>query len=250
MPSMLTFRSAILATGFVACGPHPGTAQITITEQPPAKATIKVDASQPAPYRIPRTIFGSFLEPIGNSTYNGLWSEIVVNPSFEENLWDTNHIAAMIRDEPALSRASSLGLPLPWEPIDQSQGNRYEPHWGGAPNSWRSLEIMGVPGRETGVKQKVYLPVHRVLRFEGSLLAKYLTGSPGLVIQIRKHGSGEVLASETIAVSSPDWSRYTFALDLHPDQLQRLEPSDFAVLVNGDGRVDLDNVLLFPADGI
>jgi alpha-N-arabinofuranosidase len=33
------------------------------------------------------TLFGSFLEPIGHSTYGGLWANVVENPSFEEGLW-------------------------------------------------------------------------------------------------------------------------------------------------------------------
>lgn len=247
---MSILRNATLLVSAVALAPSAVTAQITVTEAPPPEATIRIDASQPASYRIPSTIFGSFLEPIGNSTYNGLWAEILVNPSFEENLWDTSQIAAMIREQPSLYRASALGLPLPWEPIDVSQGNRYEPHWGGAPNSWRSLEVIGVPGSETGVKQKVYLPVHRVLRFEGSLFARHLEGSPTLTIQIRKHNSKEVLASANISVTVTGWSKYSFSLDVPPRSLQRLEPADFAILVNGDGRIDLDNVQLFPADAI
>jgi len=225
-------------------------AQITVSEPVPTIATIQIDAAKPASYRIPRTIFGSFLEPIGNSTYNGLWAEILVNPSFEENLWDVNHIAAMVRDEPGLARASQLGLPLPWEPINESQGNRYEPHWGSAPNSWRSLEVIGVPGRETGVKQKVYLPVHRVLRFEGSLFAKHLVGASTLTIQVRRHDSKEILTSTTVPVSGTDWSKYAFSIEIPQGKLERLEPADFAILVEGDGRIDLDNVLLFPADAV
>ena len=247
---MFILRNATLLLSAVALVPSAVTAQITVTEAPPVVATIKIDASRPASYRIPRTIFGSFLEPIGNSTYNGLWAEIIVNPSFEGNLWDTSHVAAMVREEPGLSRASALGLPLPWEPIDASQGNRYEPHWGGAPNSWRSLEVIGVPGRETGVKQKVYLPVHRVLRFEGSLFARHLQGSPRLTIEIRSHDSKEVLASANISVNDAGWSKYSFGLELAAGSLHRLEPADFAILVDGDGRIDLDNVQLFPADAI
>jgi len=36
-----------------------------------AISTIEIDASRPAAYPIPRTIFGSFLEPIGHSIYGG-----------------------------------------------------------------------------------------------------------------------------------------------------------------------------------
>src|SRR5580698_4945527 len=177
-------------------------AQITETTPASSTATIEIDASKPASYRIPRTIYGSFLEPIGNSTYNGLWAEILMNPSLEENLWDTNHIAGMIREEPSLSRASSLGLPLPWEPIDPNQGNRYEPHWGDASNSWRLLEVIGVPGQETGIKQMVYLPVHRILKYEGSLFGKHLDGPSTVTLQIRRRDSAEVIASTSVNVTA------------------------------------------------
>ena len=103
--------------------------------------TVTIDAREKAGYEIPRTIFGSFLEPIRSATYGGLWAEILENPSFEENLWNTSNIARMVQEEPALARSSSLGLPLPWEPLDEKQGNRYEPRWGDARNSWRSLAI-------------------------------------------------------------------------------------------------------------
>ena len=225
-------------------------AQITETKAPPATATIRIDASRPASYHIHRTIFGSFLEPIGDSTYNGLWAEILVNPSLEEDLWDTGHIASMVRDEPALTRASQLGLPLPWEPLDPSQGNRYEPHWGAAANSWRSLEVIGVPGHDTGIEQRVYLPIHRDLKYEGSLFAKHLAGPATLMLQIRRHGSNEVIASTSVTASATDWTKYSFTLDIPAGKLQRLEPSDFTVLLDGDERVDLDNINLFPADAL
>jgi alpha-N-arabinofuranosidase len=223
-------------------------AQITEVQAPPSKVSIRIDASKPASYRIPRTIFGSFLEPIGNSTYNGLWAEILVNPSLEENLWDTEHIASMLRDEPSLVRASQLGLPLPWEPVDPRQGYRYEPHWENAANSWRSLEVIGVPGQETGIRQKVYLPVHRELKYEGSFFAKHLDGASKISLQIRRHDSSEVLASTSVTVIAADWTKYPFALEMPAGKLQRLEPADFVILVDKDERVDLDNINLFPAD--
>src|SRR5947209_12708550 len=134
-----------------------------------APVRINVDAGRTVGQEIPQTIFGTVLEPIGNSTYNGLWAEILQNPSFEENLWSVTNAERMVQEEPALRRASGLGLPLPWEPLNVSQGNRYEPRWGDAANSWRSLAILGVPKEATGVKQKIFLPTHRELHYAGSL---------------------------------------------------------------------------------
>ena len=145
-------------------------AQITVEKPIPSKAQIDIDAGKTAGAPIPRTLFGSFLEPIGNSTYNGLWAELLVNPSLEENLWSARNLEALVHDRPELSEASALGLPLPWEPLDPKQGNRYEPRWGNAANSWRSLVVMGVPEHPTGIKQQVrYIEEPRI----GDLIVYY-----------------------------------------------------------------------------
>jgi len=52
---------------------------------------INIDAAKPAAYTVPRTIFGSFLEPIENSTYGGLVAELLENPSFEEGYGTRGH---------------------------------------------------------------------------------------------------------------------------------------------------------------
>lgn len=225
-------------------------AQITVSTPAPTHVTIQIYADQPANYKVPRTIFGSFLEPIKDSTYNGLWAEILVNPSLEEGLWSASKIADMVHDEPALAQASELGLPLPWEPLDAQQGNRYEPHWGDAANSWRSLEIIGVPGGQTGIKQKVYLPVHRTLHYTGSLYAKHLSGPSLLTISLRPRNSKDVLASAEIHAAAGAWNKYPFALALPVGGLPRLAPADFVVQVDGNERVDLDQLSLLPADAI
>ena len=141
-----------------------------------ADALIEIDAAKPAAYKIPRTIYGTFLEPIGHSIYPGLWAQVLENPSFEDNLWSVRNLERMVEAEPALGRSSSLGLPLPWQPLDQAQGARYEPRWNDAANSFRSLAIMALPGKETGVRQTVYLPVHRVLQYNGSIYVKHVSG--------------------------------------------------------------------------
>jgi alpha-L-arabinofuranosidase len=203
--------------------------------------TIKIDAGKPAGSEIPQTIFGSFLEPIGNSTYNGLWAEILQNSSFESGLWSASNIERMVHDEPPLARASQLGLPIPWEPLDPREGNRYEPRRGDAANSWESLAIFGVPGKETGIKQRVYLPMHRELRYKGSLYARHLSGPAGLDISIRKAGAPEqVFSHAQIEAASADWRKYSFDLELGAGQIRPLEPADFVIAVQPDERTIVD----------
>ena len=225
-------------------------AQIVVNEPIPATASIRVDARASAGGEIPRTIFGTFLEPIGDSTYNGLWAEILQNPSFESGLWDAPHVVQMLREQPELARASQLGLPLPWEPLRAGEGNRYEVRYGDAANSWQSLVVYGIPGEATGIRQEVYLPAQRTLVYRGSLYARHVSGAAGLTVSIRKHDSDEVLASAQVKASGSAWTKYSFTLTLPAGKLHRLDPADFAVEVEGNERVDLDELSLMPADAL
>lgn len=223
-------------------------AQITVDHAIPPVAKIEVNTSRPVGEEIPRTIFGSFLEPIGNSTYNGLWAEILQNPSLESGLWSAGNTNRMLHDEPSLVRASELGLPLPWEPLDGNQGNRYELRYGSAANTWQSLVIMGVPGQPTGIRQKVYLPVHRTLAYKGSLYARHESGPSGLTVSLRTRNGSEDLVSAHIDAAADQWTKYNFDLRVPDEKLHRLEPADFVVQVEGDARIEVDQFSLTPSD--
>jgi alpha-N-arabinofuranosidase len=213
-------------------------------------AVIRVDATRPVGRPIPRTIYGTFLEPIGRAIYGGLWAQALDNPSFEENLWSTDNLQRMVEREPALAQASRIGLPLPWEPLDAAQGWRYEPRWGDAANSSRSLLIMALPDKETGVRQQVYLPAHRTVRFTGSVWAKHVSGPAELEISLRKRNQPAAVLSRRRVPIAGAWTRYDFALEIERGALARLEPADFVISVNRETRVLVDQVLLFPADHV
>lgn len=213
-------------------------------------ATVQVDASKVL-HAIPHTIYGSFLEPIGHSTYGGLWAQILENPSFEENLWSAGNIRQMVTERPELVQASGAGLPLPWEPLDATQGARYEARWGDAANSSRSLLIMALPGKQSGVRQQVYLPVHRVLRYTGSLWAKPVSGPRELEVSLRRRSHPDsVLAKSALRLTGSGWTRYEFALELEKGALASREAADFVVAAADEARVLIDQVFLFPADHV
>lgn len=216
-----------------------------------AQATIEIDAAKPASYQIPRSIYGTFLEPIGNAIYGGLWAQILENPSFEENLWSADAIRRRVEREPGLARGSRRGLPLPWEPLDDAQGARYEPRWGDAANSSRSVLIMALPGKQTGVRQEVYLPVHRVLRYTGSIWFKHVSGPAEAEVSLRLRNRPEtVIATAKLPLSGAAWKRYEFSLEVPPGKLARLEPSDFVIALANETRAWVDQVFLFPADHV
>jgi alpha-N-arabinofuranosidase len=232
-------------------------AQIVQTQKQPTPDTtvIRIDAHKPAGYTIPRSIFGTFLEPIGNSTYNGLWAEILQNPSFEDSLWDVKHIADMVKDEPALSRASEMALPLPWEPLRYAQGSRYAPQWNDAANSYRSLLLMALPGedksKQTGIRQKVYLPVHRISHYVGSVYLKLVGGPAKVEVSLRERNNPDkIFSSREIELNTSQWQRYEFALDVNPGQIAPLEPADFVIAASNETRVLVDQASLLPADNV
>jgi alpha-N-arabinofuranosidase len=212
--------------------------------------TIEVNAAKDLG-KIPRTIYGTFLEPIGNSTYGGLWAQILENPSLEDGLWSAERLRARLDANPALYRASALGLPLPWEPLDPAQGARYEPRWNDAANSHRSLLLMALPDRETGIRQEVYLPVHRTLEYRGSLYAKHVAGPGRVQISLRQRNRHDVVyASDDVEAAKPEWTKYSFTLHLRPGQIASLQPGDLVVSSSNGTRVLLDQIFLWPSDAV
>lgn len=224
-------------------------AQITVVKPMPSTVTVRVDPN--GTEKVPDTIFGSFLEPIGNSINGGVSAELLVNRSLEAGLWNHVNLENMFREQPDLIASSNeTGIPLPWQSLNTAAGNRFELHVGEAANSWQSLEIMGQPDELTGIRQKVYLPVQRVLSYKVSLYAKHVSGPTTLTVSLRERETGKVLAEARIAAPATAWTKYETRLELKPDTLRRLEAADFAVSVEGTERVSVDQLSLMPSDAL
>ena len=248
----LVSRVSFALTSLLLAAPMPY-AGAQMTESPArADGLVHLRISKPEhPVTIPETLFGSFLEPIGHSTYGGLWADAVENPSFEEGLWSARNVEEMVRQRPELRRASELGLPLPWEPLDQAQGNRYSPVRGDAANSAQSILIMSLPGKEVGILQRVYLPAHRELSYTGSLWIKHVRGGSSVTVSLRRHAHpDQTFASATVGASAPTWTKFSFDLTLKPGQVAPLEPCDLVIALHDDARAMIDNVSLNPADAV
>lgn len=258
-------------------------------------AEIEVDANQPAAFTIPPTIFGTFTENIWDAVYGGVWAQVLHNPSFEPDYLSAGNIAdavrygrlvtdpsfgsGFVRVEPLAEetganrnrflRSSSQGLPLPWEEL-RPAGMRYEPRDGDAPNSNRSLLIMGLKDREVGVRQGIYLPVHRTRYFSGSFWVKRVgvdmrhpiarVAIPVVISLRRRDVPDDVLArtsafviirrSSSKAMRSDGWVQYGFTLNVPANKIASLEKIDFCISLDDERRVLIDDVRLFPADHI
>ena len=219
---------------------------------PAQEAVIHVNAGKRSPHRISPNIYGTFLEPIGNSINNGLWAQILENPSFEEGIWAAAETKRQVDSNPAFLRPAHISLPLPWEALNSRQGARYEPRWNDAANSYRWLVLMALPGRDqTGIRQEVYLPVHRTLEYGGSIWARHLSGPPVMEISIRRRNRPEeTLAVAVINLHGAEWVKYEFKLTLPSGRLASLEAADFVIAANENTRVGLDQAALLPTDAI
>lgn len=222
-----------------------------ITPSRPMPAGITVHVGEQGTERVPDTIFGTFLEPIGDSINNGIVAEVLVNGSLESGLWNHTNLEKMFREQPELIESTnSTGIPLPWQPLNRDAGNRYELHDGDAANSWQSLELMGSPNQQVGIMQRVYLPVQRELAYRVSLYAKHLSGPTRLTVLFRDPETGGTLAQSQVEAPSAQWTKYTTTLDLNRGQVRRLQAVDFGVAVEGDERTDVDEISLLPEDAI
>jgi len=215
------------------------------------EARIEIDAAKRSPSRIPRTIFGTFLEDIRQSTFGGVSAELLDNPSLE-----CYHASLATLQErfsaPPFLRSSNQGLPLPWLPLRPADGWRYEPRWGNAANSNSYLYVMGLESREVGIRQGIYLPIHRVRDYQGVLFAQSADGNVEVKVSFRKHDAPDtVLAATTVSIPGDGhWTKRSFSLSLGAGAVSPLELVDFAVSLNDDHRVGLDEIRLYPSDAV
>jgi alpha-N-arabinofuranosidase len=227
------------------------TACAQIIPSRPMPPTVTVRVGNEGTERVPDTIFGSFLEPIGNSINGGVVAEILENGSLESGLWNHSNLERLFREQPELIESTNqTGIPLPWQPLNMAAGNRFELQVGDAANSWQSLEILGTPNQLTGIMQKVYLPVQRVLGYRVSLYAKHVSGPTQLTVLFRDPETGKTLAESRVDASAKEWMKYETTIRLNPGAVRRLQAVDFGLAVEGIEQADVDEISLLPEDAI
>src|SRR5271157_743888 len=249
-------RTLSIGSLLLSAGPTPATAQneqfmTAYVRSASSEAQIEIDASKRSPAPIPRTIFGTFLEDIGQSVFGGVSAELLDNPSLE----DYHASLTTLRERfsaPDFARSTERGLPLPWLPLHWDDGWRYEPRWGQAANSECYLYLMGLKDREVGIRQSVYLPIERERDYQGVLFALSNEGALDLQVSFRKHDvPDKILAQSLVNVpGTGHWTKLPFRLSLPEGAVAALEAVDFAVSIQGDHRLAVDEIRLYPSDAV
>src|SRR5262249_53997074 len=144
---------------------------------------------------------------------------------------------------PAFRQSTRFNVPLPWLPL-RPAGRRYEPHIGNAANSSACLYIMGLAGREVGIRQSIYLPVEREVAYRGVLFVSAESASPVLSVSFRRHDRPDDMLAESILrpPTRRGWAKLSFQLKFPNGAVAPLEPVDFALAVKDGSRFSVDEI--------
>ncbi len=213
----------------------------------PAEARIAIDASVRA-RPISRYLFGKFTEHLGTNVYQGAWAQIVVNPEFAPaRLWprrdvlerDLKEAAALFR-QPNLLDDVRRGLTPFWSATGQVRGR-----WLEARRHYvQELKILdGGGGIETGI----FPPLHRTAQYQ--LTVKARAAQPvelrAEILTVAREKVGE------IALPVPNtWAEIRRDFKVHAPGHRKGDPYLLRLTFPGRASVEIDRVLLFPADHV
>jgi alpha-N-arabinofuranosidase len=265
MKTSMTLSGAASAAFFLFTGGLAAQSLSSYVRTDKPEAVIEIRAGQQSSFRIPRTVYGIYTENVGNEIYGGVSAQLLENPSLEDYHASLQVMNARFAD-PAFVESLNEGLPLPWQPL-RNVGKRYESIFGaGAANSDRYIYLIGLPhpepkgikGRpnvtteELGIRQGIYLPVHRELEYMGSLFASSAEGPVRLTVSFRpRNNPDNILTSTDVqAPAGGKWTKLPFRLSLPAGAVKSHELVDFVVSMTGDRRVSLDMIRLYPADAV
>jgi alpha-N-arabinofuranosidase len=216
---------------------------------------IEVWAQQRAARPVSRYLYGKFTEHLWWNVYNGLWAQILKNPSFES--WEL--LGDGWKRIPEWFRRGGFPEAFPSLRIPDSPGGGVAPWWlawgagqaeyaldTDAFNSERCQKIAAasVDGG-AGIEQPIFLPLHRTSAYQ---LELYARGPARLRISVQAPAGR--LVERDLAVDRTSWSRYRLALEIRPGAAPKGTPLLFRIELAAPGAVWLDQITLFPSDQV
>jgi alpha-L-arabinofuranosidase len=188
----------------------------------PAAVTIEVQAGRPGA-KINPAMWGIFFEDINFGADGGLYAELVKNRSFE--------FPDPLMGWTKISKSFPKGEITVREDAPFNAANRHY------------VRIAAQSADPLGISNEGFrgMGIHRDETYDFSVQIRDVEGTPGLRVQLYG-GDGTLLDSALISGFSNQWKKYTATL--HPKDTD--PKARLAVLVEGQGTLDLDMVSLFP----
>lgn len=226
-----------------------------------SRAVAEVDVSRLSNYVVEERLFGKFSENLGHNIYGGVWAQIFENPSLEPvatcHPWKGyGHFESVelkrLTKEDVLEKGDEKIVAYRWF------------RWNGRKSAYRLLEdayntsySQAINVRElaheaeaVGIRQQIFLPIHRELRYELSLFVKDATAP--IVAQIM-----DVLPSKKvfgkITFNPPQgmgWQKISGEIKLSIPKKMSGRPLWFCVGITAPGRAQIDQITIFPKDAI
>jgi alpha-N-arabinofuranosidase len=236
-------------------------------ERRDTEAEVHLYAGEKAEKPISRYLYGKFTEHLGRNIYGGMWAQILYNPGFEGwHFWgsDSADIGRRMRHF-----AERMGIPDIMESYDRGIAPWWLAYGHGeviyelGKNSFNSelaqkITVNSLKSQQAGVRQIIFLPLHREDGYELSFYAR--SEHPcRLHVAIRKvaveHAASlfkdeeNALAEEHVEVATADWQRHVLKLRIH-EELEIGTPLMLTIALSEPGTVWLDQMALFPEDNL
>ena len=230
-------------------------------------AEVHLYAGEKAEKPISQYLYGKFTEHLGRNIYGGMWAQILQNPGFEGwHFWgsDSADIGRRMRHF-----AERMGVPDIMESYDRGIAPWWLAYGRGEvlyeldKNSFNSelaqkITVNSLKSQQAGVRQVIFLPLHREDGYELSLYAR--SENPcRLHIAIREvaveHAASlfkdeeNALAEGHVEVATADWQRHVLKLRIH-EKVERGTPLMLTIGLSEPGTVWLDQTALFPEDNV
>ncbi len=223
-----------------------------------AGSEIHLYANEKAENPISRYLYGKFTEHLGRNIYGGMWAQILNNPGFEGwHFWGSefedikrrmNHQTERF-GMPNMMESYHRGI-APWWLAYGSGDVGYELDADSFNSeSAQKIAVNSLESQQVGVRQVIFLPLHREQDYELSLYARS-DQSCKIHVAIRETDQGEsVLADGVVNVESKDWQRYALKLGVR-EAIEKGTPLMLTIGLSSPGTVWLDQMALFPADNV
>lgn len=200
------------------------------SQQSQPAAVIAVDAGRPKP--ISPLLFGIFFEDINYAADGGLYAELVQNRSFEYSRGDNpswNALTAwqLLQSSPdAASVAVSTDQPL----------HPNNPHY--------AVLTLRQAGEQNGLRNSGFdgIAVKAGNKYDVSLFARVLSGSPAPVTVRLESPDGAVLGQAQWTDLNKEWTKYAAVIEAAASQTK----AHLTVYAAGTGTLALDMISLFP----
>ena len=233
------------------------------------EATLRVFAGQPANFQIPAYITGKFAEHLGQNIYNGMFAQILHNPtlaafpfatdemnpdgvalfksdrgSIQQSLRQYAVRSGWPKDElPNLVSAYEDGLAAFWARAGAKEDISVSPDTGEYGGRAQRVEVKSAG---EGIAQWTYLPLFRTRKYNYEIMAR----SPSLTdLTVSLATDGGQKAAVQVHGLSSQWQKFTGTLEVDTS-VPTDRPVNFSLTAGQAGQFVVQHIFLQPADNI